>query len=137
MRAGRLRHTTGNGRLYAIGWAKKGKKQMNALKGICWLIILGVVAVPATAGVVDMQFTGLPGNNSYSGVASYPYNISVNGGSNLWMMCIGYNDHIEGGETWQAHVASVGSLDLLTHAIDYKPLSCSRWRLPITVLIPT
>ena len=93
---------------------------MNALKGICWLIILGVVSVPATAGVVDMQFTGLPGNNSYSGVASYPYNISVNGGSNQWMMCIGYNDHIEGGETWQAHVASVGSLDLLTHAIDYE-----------------
>jgi hypothetical protein len=93
---------------------------VNAHKGICWLIILGVVAVPATAVVVNMQFSGLPGNNTYSGVASYPYNVSVNGKPNRWMMCIGYNEHIEGGETWQANVASVGSLDLSTHVVDYE-----------------
>jgi hypothetical protein len=67
-----------------------------------------------------MQFTGLPTGNSYSGVASYPYNISVNGGPDLWMMCIGYNEHIEGWETWKADVVSVGSLDPVAHFLDYQ-----------------
>ncbi len=93
---------------------------MKALKGICWFIMLGMLALPAVAGPVNMQFTGLPTGNNYSGVASYPYNVTVNGGPNLWMMCIGYNEHIETGETWQANVSSIGSLDLATHLLDYQ-----------------
>src|SRR3974390_2728329 len=58
-----------------------------------------------------MQFTGLPTGNNYFGVASYPYNITVDGGANQWMMCIGYYEHIEGWETWQGNGGSVGGLD--------------------------
>jgi hypothetical protein len=84
------------------------------------MLLLGILAVPAVAATVDLQFTGLPTGNSYWGVASYPYDIGVNGGPNQWMMCIGYYEHITGGETWQATVASVGSLDPSTHAVDYQ-----------------
>jgi hypothetical protein len=93
---------------------------MRTIKGICWLILLGLIALPALAATVNMQFTGLPTGNNYGGVASYPYDISVNGGPNQWMMCIGYYEHIEGGETWQANVVSVGSLDPVTHPLDYQ-----------------
>ena len=93
---------------------------MRAMKGVCWLVILGVLALPAVAVAVNMQFTGLPTGANYWGVASYPYNISVNGGPNQWMMCVGYYEHIEGWETWKANVASVGSLDLSTHLLDYE-----------------
>ncbi len=82
--------------------------------------MLGALALPAIAGSVNMQFTGLPTGNNYYGVASYPYDITVNSGQNQWMMCIGYNEHIEGWETWQANVTSVGSLDLSTHLLDYE-----------------
>ena len=93
---------------------------MKAIKGVCWLVLLGILALPAMAGQVNMQFTGLPTGNNYWGVASYPYNISVNGGPAQWMMCIGYNEHVEGWETWQANVVSVGSLDPATHPLDYQ-----------------
>ena len=93
---------------------------MRAFKGICWLVLLGLLSVSAFAGTVSMQFTGLPTGNNYSGVASYPYDISVNGGPNQWMMCIGYNEHIEGGETWQANVVSIGSLDPIANLLDYQ-----------------
>jgi hypothetical protein len=36
------------------------------------------------------------------------------------MMCLGYNEHIEGGETWMATVVSVGSLDPTTNLLDYQ-----------------
>jgi len=93
---------------------------MKSVKGIIWLLALGLLALPAMAATVDMQFTGLPTGNNYWGVASYPYDISVNNGPAQWMMCIGYYEHIEGWETWQADVVSVGSLDPSTHLLDYQ-----------------
>jgi PEP-CTERM motif len=93
---------------------------MKATKGICWIVILGLLALPAVAGTVDMQFTGLPTGANYWGVASYPYEIRVNGGPNQWMMCIGYNEHIVSGETWKANVTSVGNLNLATHLLYYQ-----------------
>jgi hypothetical protein len=93
---------------------------MKTMKGVCWIALLAMLALPAMAGTVNMQYTGLPTGNNYGGVATYPYNISVNGGPNQWMMCIGYNEHIEGWETWRADVASVGSLDPLTRRTDYE-----------------
>jgi PEP-CTERM motif len=98
----------------------KEKKSMKAIKGVCWLLVLGVLALPALAARVNMQFTGLPTGANYWGVASYPYNISVNGGANQWMMCIGYYEHIEGWETWQAKVSNVGSLDPATDLVYYQ-----------------
>lgn len=95
---------------------------MKLIRVFCGVLVLllGVAALPAMAGGVNMQFIGLPSSNSYSGVASYPYDISVDGGPNQWMMCLGYNEHISGGETWQAAVASVGSLDPTTYRLDYE-----------------
>ncbi len=84
------------------------------------VLLFGLAALPAVAGVVNMQFTGLPTGNNYWGVASYPYDISVNGGPSQWMMCIGYYEHIGGWETWQAAVAPVGSLDPATNLLDYE-----------------
>lgn len=93
---------------------------MKGLRRIGWSVIFGMLALPLSAGTVSMQFTGLPTGNSYSGTATYPYNVSVDGGLNQWMMCIGYKEHIETGETWRANVVSVGSLDPSTHLLDYE-----------------
>ena len=87
---------------------------------LLFLLLMVAVSLPAAAGVVNMQFNGTPTGNSYSGVPSYPYDVSVNGANNQWMMCIGYLEHISGGETWQATPASVGSLDLSTHLVNYQ-----------------
>jgi hypothetical protein len=99
---------------------EKDDGDMKAMKGIIWILSLGLLVLPAMAATVNMQFTGLPTGNNYWGVASYPYDLSVNGGPAQWMMCVGYYEHIEGGETWQADVVSVGSLDLTTHLLDYQ-----------------
>lgn len=95
---------------------------MKLLRLFCGVLflVLGILSLPAMAGSVNMQFTGLPTGHNYGGVASYPYNISVNEGPNQWMMCLGYNEHIEGGETWQATMTSIGSLDPATHLLDYQ-----------------
>lgn len=94
-------------------------KSMKSFPVIITMVVLTMV-LPSVAKVANMQFTGLPTGNNYFGIASYPYDLSVNGGPNQWMMCIGYNEHITGGETWQATVSSVGSLDLNTHLLDYE-----------------
>jgi hypothetical protein len=57
-------------------------------------LLMVALSVPAVAGVVDMQFNGTPTGAAYAGVASYPYELSVDGGPNQWMMCLGYNEHI-------------------------------------------
>ena len=84
------------------------------LSGLCLLLC----SLPATANV-SMYFQSA-GSNSYSGVPSYPYYLSVNGGPLQDMMCLGYNEHISGGETWMATVTSVGSLDPSTNLVDYQ-----------------
>lgn len=94
-------------------------KLSTILSAIALLFVLSLT-LPSVAAVANMQFTGLPTGNSYFGIASYPYDLSVNGGPNQWMMCLGYNEHITGGETWQATVSSVGSLDVNTHLLDYE-----------------
>ncbi len=95
---------------------------MKSLKllSLMFLLVVMTLSLPAAAGTVNMQFNGTPTGNNYAGVSSYPYNLSVNGGANQWMMCLGYNEHISGGETWQATSASVGSLDPTTHLLDYE-----------------
>ena len=99
----------------------KGRNTMKSLSILSTIVSLLVLslALPSAAAVADMQFTGLPTGNSYSGIASYPYAVTVNGGADQWMMCLGYNEHITAGETWQATVTSVGSLDPRTHLLDY------------------
>ena len=94
-------------------------KSLSILSVIVLLAVLALALTSVAAGA-NMQFTGLPTGNNYFGIASYPYDVAVNGGPNQWMMCLGYNEHITGGETWQAAVTSVGSLDLNTHLLDYE-----------------
>ena len=84
------------------------------------MLVLGVLVLPAAAATVTMQFNGLPTGNNYWGVASYPYDISVNGQPSQSMMCIGYDEHIESGETWLANVFSIGSLDPVVNRLDYE-----------------
>lgn len=67
-----------------------------------------------------MHYYGTPTANSYSGVPSYPYDFSVNGGPIQEMMCLGYNEQISGGETWLATATPVGSLDPASHLLDYE-----------------
>jgi hypothetical protein len=67
------------------------------------LVVLAILtfATAAFAGnIVNMQYNGNSGNN-YGGTATYPYNVSVNGIPES-LMCIGFNEHVTGGETWQA-----------------------------------
>src|SRR6516164_3843144 len=93
---------------------------MKAIKAAFWILAIGILVVPAMARTVNMQFTGLPTGNNYWGVASYPYDLSVNGGPPQWMMCIGYYEHIVGGESWKADVVNVGSLDPTMNLLDYQ-----------------
>ncbi len=85
-----------------------------------FLLLLLASSLPAAAGTVNMKFNGLPTGDAYAGVPSYPYDLSVNGDPNRWMMCIGYREHISAGETWKATTTSVGSLDPSTHLLDYE-----------------
>src|SRR5580700_2298325 len=66
-----------------------------------FLLLLVAASLPAVAGTVNMKFNGLPTGDNYSGVPSYPYDLS-------------------GGETWRATVTSVGSLDPSTYLLDYE-----------------
>jgi hypothetical protein len=87
---------------------------LGLLAGIAMLL----TGLPAMANA--SMFFSSAGSNSYMGTPSYPYNLSVNGGPLQNMMCLGFNEHISGGETWMATVAPVGSLDLTTHLTDYQ-----------------
>ena len=101
--------------------ARKGSatKSVIAMAGM-FLLLVVMSSLPAAAGIVNMQFTGVSGGHSYAGVYTYPYDIKVNGGPNQWMMCIGYNEHISAGETWKANVFNVGSLDPNIFLLDYE-----------------
>ena len=96
------------------------KSKMFVVAGLSATLVLLLSALPATAGTVTMQFNGLPTGNNYAGEASYPYEVSVNGGPNQWMMCIGFNEHITGGETWKATPVSIGSLDVNADHVYYE-----------------
>jgi len=77
-------------------------------------IVLAILAFSsmAFAGTVNLQFNGA-GSNSYNGISSYPYNFTVNGATPEFLMCISYNEHITGGETWQATEMTVTAFGTL------------------------
>ena len=68
-------------------------------------ILIVASSLSAVAGTVQLQFNG-NGPYSYT-AATYPYYFTVNGNQNVWLMCIGYNEHVTYGEQWQAEVMSV------------------------------
>ncbi len=70
-----------------------------------------VTSFAAVAGTVTMQFNST-GSNSYNGVPTYPYDLTVNGYA-ASLMCVSYNEHITGGETWDAKSYSVDNYGAL------------------------
>lgn len=84
------------------------------------LLLTAATSLPMFAGNVNLHYYNSPTANNYSGVPTYPYDISVEGGTLQEMMCLGYNEHISGGEAWRATATSVGSLDPTTHLLDYQ-----------------
>jgi hypothetical protein len=92
--------------------AAKGRN-MKLLKALSTALLLLLVAssLPAVAGTVNLQFNST-GSYSY-GYPTYPYNFVVNGRVSEALMCIGYNEHVTYGESWQAAemtVAAYGAL---------------------------
>ena len=86
---------------------------MKLLKSSSVLLLLLLVAssLPAVAGIVNLKFN-TTGPDSY-GPPTYPYYFTVNGTMPEALMCIGYNEHITYGESWQANqmtVAEYGAL---------------------------
>jgi len=82
-----------------------------ALLSVVLLLLLVASSLPAVAGIVNLQFN-TTGPYSY-GYPTYPYNFTVNGTTSESLMCIGYNEHITYGESWQANemtVAAYGAL---------------------------
>lgn len=85
--------------------------KMPKLLSTMFLLLLAASALPAVAGTVNLQFNST-GSYSY-GPPTYPYNFTVNGTTPESLMCIGYNEHITYGESWQATemtVAAYGAL---------------------------
>ena len=74
-------------------------------KLVLLIVTLVTLSLAASAGIVNIQFTG-PAGPSYGGEYTYPYVGSVNG-SPEWLMCTCYNEHIFGGETWNALALTV------------------------------
>lgn len=87
---------------------------------ITFLLLIAATSLPMVAGNVNMHYYSTPTANNYSGVPSYPYDLSVNGGPIQEMMCLSYTEHISGGETWLATATTVGSLDPASHLVDYE-----------------
>ena len=80
------------------------------LRLLATLTLTGALA----ASAATLTFDG-SGSNSYNGVPTYPYSISVNGGADILMMCDDYATHISTGESWTATaysltLANVGNL---------------------------
>jgi hypothetical protein len=71
------------------------------------LLLLVASSLPAVAGTVNLQFNN---NGPYSyGYPTYPYYFTVNGTTSESLMCIGYNEHITYGESWQANEMTVAA----------------------------
>ena len=77
------------------------------------LIVLAILtfATAAFAGDVTIQFNNA-GGNSWNGVSTYPYLGSVNGVPTDFM-CVSYNEHITGDESWQAMQYTVAGYSTL------------------------
>jgi hypothetical protein len=85
-------------------------KSLKALSATL-LLVLVVSALPAVAGTVNLQFNST-GGYSY-GYPTYPYNFIVNGSVSEALMCIGFNEHVTYGESWQATEMTVAAYGVL------------------------
>lgn len=74
------------------------------------LPVLALLAVPASASSV-LQLTGT-GSNNYGGISAFPYEITVNGGAALPMMCDDAQTEIYQGYSWNANAYTLTSANL-------------------------
>lgn len=83
---------------------------MKLLSAVLLLLLVASV-LPAVAGTINLEFNN---NGPYSyGYPTYPYYFTVNGSTSASLMCIGFNEHITYGESWQADVMSVAAYGAL------------------------
>ncbi len=66
-------------------------------------------ALPAAADVITFEGTGA---NIQGGIATAPYFLSINGGTNITAMCVDFDHHITQGESWTANITNLGSANL-------------------------
>ncbi|MGA2183987.1 MAG: PEP-CTERM sorting domain-containing protein [Bryobacteraceae bacterium] len=97
------------------GFGRRGlKRAMNMKKTLNFLatLVIGgaILAVPAAASSL-LELTGT-GSNTYNGLAAFPYEITVNGGSALPMMCDDAQTGIYTGYSWNANAYSLTSTNL-------------------------
>ena len=86
-----------------------GKCSVLAVSAFCFLSWLSPLKAYATT--VNMDFAGVGGPNS-GGVYTYPYLFSINGGSQVPLMCVSYEQEIylsTPNETWTATITSIGT----------------------------
>ena len=80
-----------------------------AISAFCFLLWFS--PLKAHAGTVTMDFVGVGGANS-GGVYTYPYYFKINGGSEVPLMCVAYQQEIyqsTPNETWQATITAIGT----------------------------
>jgi PEP-CTERM motif len=79
----------------------------------CLLLValLAMIAVPVLADTLHFDSVGgATGAVNGTTYYVYPYNISVNGGSPLEMMCDTFNGHTNVGDTWTAELHTFGDV---------------------------
>ena len=91
---------------------------MRKLLFVLAILTLATAAFAGNYPLVNMQFNYASGG-SYAGYETYPYVGTVNGVSNDFM-CISFNEHITGGETWQAYAETVPQFGLASFQSLYK-----------------
>ncbi len=91
---------------------------MRKLLFVLAILTLATAAFAGNYPIVSIQFTGA-GSNNYNGVQSYPYNGTANGVPQDFM-CISYNEHITGGETWRAYAETIPQFGLKSFQSLYK-----------------
>lgn len=100
------------------------------------LAILTLSTMSFAGTIVTMQYNGA-GSNSYNGVPSYPYSVSVNGAPES-LMCIGYSEHVTGSETWQANEMTVAGYGaLIGDTLKAEQLASSISSLRAVIILPT
>jgi hypothetical protein len=85
---------------------KFGVYSVLVVSAFCFLSWLS--PVKAYASPVNMDFVGVGGANS-GGVYTYPYNFKINGGSEVQLMCVSYQQEIQIPETWEATITAIGT----------------------------
>jgi hypothetical protein len=87
------------------------------------LVVTLFLSTLASADSAPVNMTFLyPGTNASGGYYTYPYYFSVNGGKATAMMCDAFNNHISGGESWDATVSGLlsGKGMFGKNTLDYK-----------------